>query len=98
MNKFLNTGLLSEIYKNELDKVCFQHDMDYNKHKELERRTQSDIVLKNKAYKRTIDPKVDGYQRALVSMVWKFFDKRSGGISAKGNSFKKVLGSGIENK
>ena len=27
IQKFSNTGLLSEIYKNELDKACFQHDM-----------------------------------------------------------------------
>ena len=27
---FLNTGKLSYIYKNDLDKACFQHDMAYN--------------------------------------------------------------------
>ena len=49
INKFLNTGLLSEIYKHELEKACFQHDMAYNKYKDLKGRAQSDIVLKNKA-------------------------------------------------
>ena len=88
INKFLNTGLLSEIYKNELDKACFQHDMAYNKYKDLKGRTQSDIVLKNTAYKIAVNPKYDGYQRMLASMVRKFFNERS----------KKVLGSGIENK
>ena len=44
---FLNTGKLSYIYKNDLDKACFQHDIAYNKFKDLEKRTQSDIVLKN---------------------------------------------------
>ena len=39
----------SYIYKNDLDKACFQHDMACNKFKDLEKRTQSDIVLKNKA-------------------------------------------------
>ena len=48
---FLNTGKLSYIYKNDLDKACFQHDIAYNKFKDLEKRTQSDIVLKNKAFK-----------------------------------------------
>ena len=79
---------LSHIWKNQLDKACFQHDMAYNKYKDLNGRTQSDIVLKNKAYKMAVNPRIDGFQRALASMVWKFFDKRS----------KKVLGSGIENK
>ena len=35
---FSNTGKLSYIYKNDLDKVCFQHDMAYNKYKDLEKR------------------------------------------------------------
>ena len=48
INKFLNTGLLSEIYKNELEKACFQHDMAYKKYKDLKGRTQSDIVSKIK--------------------------------------------------
>ena len=47
---FLDTGELDYIYKNELEKACFQHDMAYNKFKDLEKRTQSDIVLKNKAF------------------------------------------------
>ena len=42
---FLNTGKLSYIYENDLDKSCFQHDMAYNKFKNLEKRTQSDIVF-----------------------------------------------------
>ena len=89
INQFMKDGRLSHIYKNKLDKACFQHDMAYNKYKDLINRTKSDIVLKNKAYKIATNPKFDGFQRALASMVWKFFDKRS----------KKVLsGSGLENK
>ena len=34
------------IYRNELDKVCFQHDMAYGDFKDLKRRTQSNKVLK----------------------------------------------------
>ena len=41
---FLNTGNLSYIYENDLDKVCFQHNMACNKFKNLEKRAQSDIV------------------------------------------------------
>ena len=77
IQKILNTGLLPEIYKNELDKACFRHDMAYNKYKDLKGRTQSDIVLKNKAFNIATDPKYDGFQRVLASMVWNFFDKRS---------------------
>ena len=54
---FLNTGKLSYIYINDLDKACFQHDVAYNKFKDLEKRTQSDIVLKNKALKIASNPK-----------------------------------------
>ena len=41
------------------------------------KRTQSDKVLKDKAFKITSDPKYDGYQRELGSIVYKFFDKKS---------------------
>ena len=47
----MQTGNTDFIYKNELDKACFQHDMAYGKEKDLVRRTQSDKVLKDKAYK-----------------------------------------------
>ena len=35
--------------------------------------------MKNKAFKIASDPKYDGYQTELVSMVYKFFDKKSSG-------------------
>ena len=82
---FLNTGKLSYIYKNDLDKVCFQHDMAYNKFKDLEKRTQSDIVLKNEALKIASNAKYNGYERGLTSMVYKFFDKKSKGSALKEN-------------
>ena len=69
IGQFMKDGRLSRVYKNELDKACFEHDMDYNKYKDLKERTQSDIVLKNKAYKIATNPKIDGFQRALASMV-----------------------------
>ena len=40
----------SYIYKNELDKACFQHGMAYGDFKDLERRTASDKVLRDKAF------------------------------------------------
>ena len=51
VQKFMQTGNTDFVYKNELDKACFQHDMAYGKEKDLVRRTQSDKVLKDKAYK-----------------------------------------------
>ena len=80
---FLNKGKLSYIYKNDLNKACFQHDMAYNKFKYLEKRTQSDIVLKNKAFKIASNPKHNGYERGFASMVVKFFDKKSKGSGLK---------------
>ena len=57
--KFMQTGNTNFIYKNELDKACFQHDMAYDKSKDLGKRTQSDKVLSDKAFKSASDPKED---------------------------------------
>ena len=57
--------------------------MAYNKFKDLEKITQSDIVLKNKALKIASNPKYNGYERGLASMVYKFFDKKSKGSGLK---------------
>ena len=46
----IQTGNTDCIYKNELDKACFQHEMVYGKSKDLIKRTQSDKVLKDKAF------------------------------------------------
>ena len=75
IESFMKDGRLSHIYKNELDKACFQHDAAYNKYKDLKNRTRLDIVLRNRAYKIATDPRADGYQRALASLVWKFLMK-----------------------
>ena len=77
IEKVMQTGNTNFIYKNELDKACFQHDMTYWKTKDLVKRTQSGKFLKDKAFKIASDPKYDGYQRGLASMVYKFFDKKS---------------------
>ena len=76
--KIMQTGNTYFIYKNELDKACFQHDMAYDKSKDLVKRTQSDKVLKDKPFKIASNPKYDGYQRRLA-IVYKFFDKNSKG-------------------
>ena len=79
IQKFKETGDTSYIYKNELDKACFQHDMAYGDFKDLKRRTYSDKVLRDKAFNIAKNPKYDGYQRGLASMVYKFIDKKSKG-------------------
>ena len=79
IEKFMQTGNTDSIYRNELDKACSQHDIAYGKSKNLVKRTQSDNVLKDKAFKIASDPNYDGYQRVLTSMVYKFFDKKSKG-------------------
>ena len=62
--------------KNELVKACFQHDIADGDFKDLARRTASEKVLRDKAFNIAINPKCDGYQRGLASMVYKFFDKK----------------------
>ena len=79
IQKFKETGDTSYIYKNELDKACFQHDMAYGDFKDLKRRTFSDKVLRDKAFNIAKNPKYDWYQRGLASIIYKFFDKKSKG-------------------
>ena len=71
IEKFMQTGNTNFIYKNELDKACFQDDMAYGKSKDLVKRNKiKDKILRNKAFKIGSDPKYDGYQRGLASMVY----------------------------
>ena len=77
IQKFKETGDTNYIYKNELDNACFAHDAAYSDTKDLTKRTVADKILKNKAFDIAKDPKYDGYQRGLASMVYKFFDKKS---------------------
>ena len=87
IKEFKRTGDTRYIYRNELDKACFQHDSAYADHKDLINRTKADKVLRDKAYNIASNPKYDGYQRGLASMVYKFFDKKSmGSRTAKPNS------------
>ena len=83
IQKFMQTGDTNYIYRNELDKACFRHDMAYGKYKDLQKRTQSDKVLKDKGFKNASNPKYDGYQRRSASMVYMFFDKKSKGSGIK---------------
>ena len=71
------------MFKNELDKACFVHDAAYYDSKDLTKRTIADKNLKNRAFDIAKDPKYDGYQRGLASMVYKFFDSNVSGSGAK---------------
>ena len=57
--------------------------MAYGGFKDLARRTASDKGLRNKAFNIAKNPKYDGYQRGLVSMVYKFFDKKFASLPDK---------------
>ena len=83
IQKFKETGDTNYIYKNELDKACFVHDAAYSDGKDLTKRTVANKILKNKAFDIAKDPKYDGYQRGLASMVYKFFDSKVSGSGAK---------------
>ena len=73
MKKFknLDKGNLKHLYRNKSDKTCFAHNTAYSDSKDLVKRTVSDKILKDKAYK-------IGYQRGLASMVNKLFEKKTG--------------------
>ena len=90
IKKFKETGDRHYIYRNELDKACFQHDCAYADHKDLINRTKSNKVLRDKVYDIASNPEYDGYQRGLASMVYKFFD------SKVASSDRKSMGSGLK--
>ena len=83
----MQTGNTDFIYRHELYKAYFQHDVAYDKSKDLTKITESDKVLRDKAFKIASDTKYDGYQGRLASMVYKIFDKKFSeiGVDAEPN-------------
>ena len=69
IQKFKVTGYSRYIYQNELDKACFDHDMVYEDFKELTSGTASEKILRDRAFNIAKNPKYDGCQRGLGSMV-----------------------------
>ena len=53
--------------------------MAYGDFKDVKKRTAADKFLRDKAFNVAKNPKYDGYQRGLASMVYKFFDKNTKG-------------------
>ena len=81
IQKFKETGDTRYIQRKQLDKASFQHDLAYGDFKYLARRTASDKLLKDKAFNFAKNPKYDGYQRGLASMIYNFFNKKSKGVN-----------------
>ena len=65
IKEFKRTGDTRYIYRNELDKACFQHDSAYADHKDLINRTEADKVLRDKAYDKASNSEYDGYQMVI---------------------------------
>ena len=78
IQKFRETGHLKHLYRNELDKACFAYDAAYSDSKDLPNRTISDKVLKDRAFEIARNGKCNECQRALASIVYRFFDKKTG--------------------
>ena len=83
IKEFKRTGDTRLLYRNELDKACFKHDAAYAKYKDVGNRLISDQKLRNSAYDIASNPKYDGYQRGLASMVFKFFDSKVAPLDKK---------------
>ena len=78
IQKFKETNDFNHIYKSELDKSYSAHDAAYFDSKDLVKRAISDKILKDRVYKIARNPKHNGYQRGLASMVYNFFDEKTG--------------------
>ena len=70
--------LEKHLYRNELDKSCFSHNAAYSDSKGLVKKTFSDKILKNIAWEVARNHNYNGYQRVLASIVYTFFDKKTG--------------------
>ena len=62
----METGNTNYIYRNNLVKACFQHDVANVKYRDLNKRTESDKVLWDNAFKIASNPKYGGYERGLA--------------------------------
>ena len=70
IEKFMQTGNTDFIYKNDLNKACFQHDIAYGRSIDLAKIIASDKFLRDEAFKIASNPKYDSYRRGLASMVY----------------------------
>ena len=78
IQKFRAIGNSKHLYKDELNNVFFAHDEACSDRKDLAKRTISDKILKDRALEIARNRGYDGYKRALASVVYKIFDKKTG--------------------
>ena len=64
------------IFKNDLDKACFQQNMAYAIYKDLTKRTQSNKLLRDKAFEIASNSQYDGCHRGLVSLLISFIKSK----------------------
>ena len=76
IQKFRETGNSEQLYRNQLGKAYFPHDVAYSDSKDLAKRTILDKILKDGGYVIIRNHKFDRYQRALPIMVYIFLDKK----------------------
>ena len=91
INKSKETEDSQYIYQNELDKTCFEHDMTFGDLKDFPRGTASDNILRDKSFNGNIGY---GYQRGLILVVYKFFNKKSSGGAVTRARSEKVVARG----
>ena len=96
IQKFKETRDTNYIYKNELNKACFQHDIAHGDFKDLARRTASDKILRDKVFDIAKNHKYIGYQRGLASMVYKLLHKKSDGSGVPTVAKKSAFNNEIE--
>ena len=78
IQKFRETGNLKHLCRNELDKACFTNDATYTDSKDLAKRTISDKILKDRPLEIVRNRSYDEYHGAFASMVYQFFDRKTG--------------------
>ena len=77
IQKFKETGDARYNNQSELVKACFQHDKAHEDFHYLPRKAAADKLLRDKTFNIARNPSYDGYQGALATMFYKFFDKKN---------------------
>ena len=91
MQKFREIGNLKPLFRNELNKLSFAHDATYSDSEDLAKKTFFDKILIDKAFETAKNSKNNGYQRALASMLYKFFDDKTGSrVRVNGQLFEEL--------
>ena len=72
--------------------------MAYEDLKVLIRRTASDKILRDKVFNIAKNPKYDGYQSRLASMVYKFVDKKSALLADESPSGRDIKNKNFSNR